>query len=325
MQMGRWFGFRRGYRDLVRLYIGTQEPLGGRKPPINLYEAFGAVCRDEEAFRDELKRYASMEDPRILPSQIPPLVPSHMLRPTAPNKMYNAVVTYNNFGGRLSESTFAPTEIDDIKFNNSELERMIGSAKASTVELIAKNGDLEADVVEISPKALIRFLENYRWYNSKERSKVSNPMQLQIEFLKKSGAQDPGIDHWLLLGPHIKQPRAHRPLAGKNFHVVNRTRQSENRFNTYNDPIHRDFAKHISGQDLLAEPNDALEALRKPKRGVIIYYPITETPKVKGTAKGPFTVGFTLLFPRNTIRTPIKFTVKRTDLKDAAVVPSGVK
>ena len=27
MQMGRWFGFRPGYRDLVSLYIGNREPL----------------------------------------------------------------------------------------------------------------------------------------------------------------------------------------------------------------------------------------------------------------------------------------------------------
>src|SRR5690606_30572560 len=79
MQMGRWFGFRLGYRDLVRLFIGTDEWIdkAGRKR-IDLYEAFGAVCRDEEFFREELKRYASMEDPRMTPLQIPPLVPMHM-------------------------------------------------------------------------------------------------------------------------------------------------------------------------------------------------------------------------------------------------------
>ena len=52
MQMGRWFGFRHNYGDLVRLFIGTDEPLDTQgKKRINLYQAFGAVCRDEEAFR----------------------------------------------------------------------------------------------------------------------------------------------------------------------------------------------------------------------------------------------------------------------------------
>ena len=47
MQAGRWFGFRPGYHDLVRLYIR-------RDHNVDLYEAFEALLLDEEAFRDEL-------------------------------------------------------------------------------------------------------------------------------------------------------------------------------------------------------------------------------------------------------------------------------
>ncbi len=49
MQMGRWFGFRRGYRDLVRLFITTK-----------VRDAFEAACLDEEHFRSELRQYAHM-------------------------------------------------------------------------------------------------------------------------------------------------------------------------------------------------------------------------------------------------------------------------
>ena len=61
MQMGRWFGFRRGYRDLVRLYIGRNVPAPGGKH-VDLYDAFEAVVRDEEDFRAELARYADVSD-----------------------------------------------------------------------------------------------------------------------------------------------------------------------------------------------------------------------------------------------------------------------
>ena len=79
MQMGRWFGFRPGYRDLVRVFIGRDEPIGsaGRKR-MDLHEAFGAICRDEEAFRQQLIKYA--RDTGIRPIQIPPLVMSHLER-----------------------------------------------------------------------------------------------------------------------------------------------------------------------------------------------------------------------------------------------------
>ena len=72
-------------------------------------------------FRDELKRYATLTDPRITPREIPPLVPMHMLKPTAANKMYNARVTHRNFGGKLSESTFAPTDDKATKRNQNLL------------------------------------------------------------------------------------------------------------------------------------------------------------------------------------------------------------
>ena len=90
MQAGRWFGFREGYRDLIRLYIR-------RDSRVDLYEAFEALLLDEEAFRDELGKYAGLDEdgkPIVVPQQIPPLVSQHLpwLKPTARNKMFNAVV-----------------------------------------------------------------------------------------------------------------------------------------------------------------------------------------------------------------------------------------
>ena len=99
MQAGRWFGFREGYRDLVRLYIR-------RDHKVDLYEAFEALLLDEEAFRDELGKYAGLDEdgkPIVEPRQIPPLVSQHLpwLKPTARNKMFNAVVK-----ARASVGTF---------------------------------------------------------------------------------------------------------------------------------------------------------------------------------------------------------------------------
>ena len=101
MQAGRWFGFRPGYQDLVRLYIR-------RDAQVDLYEAFEALLMDEEAFRAELSQYAGFDEdgmPLLLPRQIPPLVSQHLpwLKPTARNKMWNAVI-----------ASKAPTDIQDL-------------------------------------------------------------------------------------------------------------------------------------------------------------------------------------------------------------------
>lgn len=101
MQAGRWFGFRPGYQDLVRLYIR-------RDPQVDLYEAFEALLMDEEVFRAELSQYAGFDEngmPLLEPRQIPPLVSQHLpwLKPTARNKMWNAVIANK-----------APTDIQDL-------------------------------------------------------------------------------------------------------------------------------------------------------------------------------------------------------------------
>lgn len=331
MQMGRWFGFRKGYRDLVRLFIGTEERLDKRgKRKINLYEAFGAVCRDEEMFREELKRYASIEDPRVLPSQIPPLVPSHMLKPTAANKMYNAKITYRNFGGRLSESTFAPTEPDVIKENRMAFEALLKGASVSTVEVAAKLNKgrritVSAKIAKLSPAAVVSFISAYRFYNNPREpsAKSGGPMLEQVDFLKRTGKNDPGIDDWLLFAPQISDPRAKDLLAKTEFGVVFRSRPDDgNRLSTYNDPVHRQFAEYIAMQDHLDDPNDSLAALRKPRRAVMIFYSITDIVK-PAKAKPPFTPGFTLLFPPNNIETPITFGVARQDQPTALIVAAG--
>ncbi len=321
MQMGRWFGFRRGYRDLVRLFIGTSEPVGKGKRRINLYEAFGAICRDEEYFRQELQRYADMRQ-QITPAKIAPLVPQHMLRPTAANKMRNAKLISRNFGGTLAESTFAPTSSERMHENIMLMRSIVAGKSATAVNLESAEHSMRALTLPLSSAEIIKLLERYRWFNpNTKESKLGNPMALQIEFLK-GHAGDPQIADWLLLGPRIKPERRKGlfELAGADFDIVYRSRhvEQEHRFNTYNDPIHRKFARHISGQESLAAANPELTTLTGRRRGVLMFYAVTDQ-EAFGPRDVP-TMAFTLLFPYNDIRTPLSFTVRRADAPPEAVV-----
>jgi len=313
MQMGRWFGFRRGYQDLVRLYIGTDEIDGGPKSTkrINLYEAFGAICRDEEMFRRELVRYA--EDPDIIPAAVPPLVPAHMLRPTAANKMRNARITFRNYGGDLSESTFAPKDAKLKKVNLTALETLVEGSKPQALQATGRNADgglsLNATVFETTPERMTAFLRAYRWHDDKPNApRPGNPMQLQMEFLEGSAGM-PGIDRWLVASPEIASAQGNLTLGEAELDVVYRSRKPAGgaRFNTYNDKRHRAFAEHLAGIKPLSEPSATLAPLVGPRTGVMLLYPITET---KGSAnREAVTVGFTLLFPKNNIRNAVGFTV----------------
>jgi hypothetical protein len=330
MQMGRWFGFRRGYSDLVRLFIGTEERKSAKgEATIDLYEAFGGVCRDEELFRKELERYASMEEPRMTPSKIPPLVPQHMLRPTAANKMRNAIVQFRNYGGQLAKSTFAPTDPDQIKHNNDALAALLVDSKIVQSTMKAKARDslrtLEANTALFSTARLLVFLKTYRWFDPKSReASIGNPLRLQMEFLQ-GNAGNHGIEDWLLLGPKVSSPQGSHELNGTKFDLVYRSRheQQEHRFNTYNDPVHRAFAQHICQQLILPQADDELNLLTSAHRAVMIYYPITDVKIVKSSrsVKGPPTVGFTLLFPNNDIISPLGFTVRMPDKPEEAIIP----
>ena len=119
MQMGRWFGFRDGYGDLVRLYIGRREHEGSRT--LDLYEAFDAIVQDEESFRSELRQYSTLVNghPQVTPRDVPPLVSQHLpwLRPSAPNKMFNAQLVIRRSPGKFREPSAYPTNPGHLRRN----------------------------------------------------------------------------------------------------------------------------------------------------------------------------------------------------------------
>lgn len=112
MQMGRWFGYRAGYRDLVRLFIGREVAAPGGKS-VDLYEAFETIVRDEEDFRSELRAFQGLDDdgvPKVRPIDVPPMVFQTLpwLKPTQAQKMYNAVLTSKGAGGRMMDFSAQP-------------------------------------------------------------------------------------------------------------------------------------------------------------------------------------------------------------------------
>lgn len=108
MQMGRWFGYRPGYSDLVRIYLGCEITKRGVKGEIDLYDTFTSAAQDEEDFRRELSRFSEIGDdgrPVARPIDVPPLVGQRMpwLKPTAANKMYNSRIISKGIGGQLQD------------------------------------------------------------------------------------------------------------------------------------------------------------------------------------------------------------------------------
>jgi hypothetical protein len=292
MQMGRWFGYRAGYEDLVRLFIGREEP----KPNgeiIDLYLAFEAACRDEIAFREELRQYAGLPgDERIKPVQVPPLVQAHLLRPTAPNKMYNAELLATNLGGEYRERTVAPATDAGAQMNQRALEDMLSGRQLDQRKLSFDSGSATtAYVATVSPDRLVGFLRAYRWLPDKR------PVQRDLDYLT-SGRFDPDIDDWLVIAPQLQSLDPNRVLKVDSVEltVKNRKRTSTGgRYAVYSEPDHVSMAKYVAGHDVSVAPNDELAALRRPRRGVMLLYPVQWYEQ-----ETLITVGFALAYPPNT-------------------------
>ncbi|MCD2441442.1 Z1 domain-containing protein [Agromyces sp. SYSU K20354] len=168
MQAGRWFGFRPGYQDLVRLYIR-------RDVDVDLYEAFEALLMDEEAFRSELEQYEGFDEhgmPFLEPRQIPPLVSQHLpwLKPTARNKMWNAVIVAKAPGAGFRD-LFSPPSRSDAAAGTNMLDVGIPLNRVATHELLlpftmddGASGTQRFRAGLIPGNELIDILTEYKWH-----------------------------------------------------------------------------------------------------------------------------------------------------------------
>ncbi|MFD9573833.1 Z1 domain-containing protein [Streptomyces sp. NPDC059982] len=282
MQMGRWFGFRKGYRDLVRLYLGRKETIGRKE--MDLYESFQAICLDEEAFRSELHRYSVMVDgrPQITPAQIPPLVSQHMpsLRPTSPNKMYNARLELVRSAGRWEEPTAYPQKGEDLRHNTGLwlpiLESLAPQAETYghrfpeqgvTHRFRALHGTLSA-------AELLDTLRGLRW----EVPDQFPPHLRYISEITESGK----VSDWVVLAPqHASTTEAKTVVlgsAGRSYSWFSRDRRADRGplFGAISDRKHRGVAHRIAGA-LEPSGDAATERLVKERRGVVVLYPIIQS------------------------------------------------
>ncbi|WP_052414092.1 Z1 domain-containing protein [Streptomyces glaucescens] len=283
MQMGRWFGFREGYRDLVRVFLGRSESMGAKE--IDLYSAFEAICLDEENFRAELRQYATLVDgrPQVTPAQVPPLVSQHLpwLKPTSPNKMYNARLVELRSPGHWQEPTAYPTKAADLRHNTGLWLPVLDALSTEVMSLGYRfTGDATRDggvhrfdalVGSLPAQDALCLFREVRW---------GAPSQFapHLAYLEEiSGASSCDLDDWLIVAPqHTK--RGQRLTLGhseRTFAWFGRDRRRGPLFGAISEPKHRAVPLRIAGA--LADSGDpATESLVVPRRGVIVVYPVIE-------------------------------------------------
>jgi hypothetical protein len=340
MQVGRWFGFRRGYRDLVRLFLGRAEPgkgntSDGQPRTVDLYEAFEAICKDEELFRTELRRYAeSGLDNPITPKQVPPLVPSHLLMPSARNKMFNAKVHFENYGNKWVERVLAPYEKELKKANGVALRKLLDEGKdLGEIEFSLRDPNQEAkkriewsgEVFRVTNDEMVEFLKAYKWMGNKPL------LQRPIEFLTGSENGDPGVREWIVIGPRRQKDTMGMWLPGDRFRLMKRSRlggEETSSFKAFSERRHRLVARYLSGLDGKDDEAVTANQFRGTDVGVAVVYHVVEKPNdVKVGMENDqdqidalVTIGLGLQFPENKIPISVRFGVNKPNEHDAVII-----
>lgn len=227
MQMGRWFGYRPGYQDLVRLYIGRNVP-GPRRSVIDLYKSFEAIVRDEEDFREELRRFQGFDDdgrPRVRPMDVPPLVYQSLpyLKPTSGNKMYNAELTEQGEGGKVVD--FNQQGEHDNKVNVDHFEAVQSLLEAADTEgnffYINEAGTARpwpARYGIVDAQALIEVVSKFRWAKNFK-------FDPYLAFMRKAVAEGT-LKDWAVIVPEISSLST-RTVGGRELKIIRRFRRSD--------------------------------------------------------------------------------------------------
>jgi hypothetical protein len=280
MQAGRWFGYRDGYRDLVRLFI-RRDPDDALQR-VDLYEAFEGLMRDEVALRARLEEYEGFREdgtPILEPWQVPPIVSQHLpyLRPAARVKMFNAEVHVMGDAGRLRDYYGLPPRQDgEGKRTNFELLRPVLAAATETKTLLSSRRKPEetskpfkAKVGTITAEEFLAVIGELHWHP--DYRKVIDPTRRFYDDLVKRGALEDLVVVW----PQLTKSARRLPLPGVGIgQVVTRSRREPPRIDFVgSDSKHRDAVERIAGTHKnTADP--VADTLRDPanRRGALLVY-----------------------------------------------------
>lgn len=326
MQMGRWFGFRAGYADLVRLYIGRAEP-DGASGTLDLYEAFGAIVRDEEAFRDQLKKYSVLIDghPQITPKDIPPLVSQHLpwLRPAARNKMFNAELVLRRSVGSLVIPTGYPTDEATKRHNFLAVLPLLATATTNVDLVIPEAEDMArssfgAWIGETDTDTFLKAVNGIRWI-------TADYYQADKAFLREVADR---VHKWIVIAPQTSERTNVRDLQGVGPRTIFKRGLKPPARKLWGEPTdrkHRPAAQFI-GCNHPDYGDPVLARFRANDVGAVLVYPMAENPSALPAVPEPHQVVLAVAWITPAAATTgtaqvVQFRAKNSAYPDDPIVP----
>ncbi|MCI8670064.1 MAG: Z1 domain-containing protein [Lachnospiraceae bacterium] len=248
MQMGRWFGYRRGYELLPRLWITSKTN-----------EQFKFLSALDQELRDEIHE---METLGKSPAQYGPRVKNtpkaSFIRITAKNRMQNAKPTDMDFSGSFNQTYLFDNDANILKNNIAVVEEFIASLGTPETHKEC-NPHAENSIIwrNIEFSLVKELLKKYKF---NQRLGVFNDIDSVISWIDKITA-DGKLDAWniVLAGKGSNENSVWETPAGS-VNKVSRTRKKlKNEADTVlNIGVLRDPKDVIADVDLEGKSQDII-------------------------------------------------------------------
>jgi hypothetical protein len=255
MQMGRWFGYRPGYKDLCRLYL-TKE----------IGRWYQHVARADEELRGE---FLTLEEEGRRPSDFGLRVRSHpTLMVTAPAKMNAAEEFSLVFGGRVSQTIQFFRDRENLQHNADATREFLGRIEAYAEgegSLVRRDPSTGAPTgaqplpgrlyAGVAVEEIKRFIGQYRFHP--EALTVSAPKLL--EFLERLNATRVATTWSVVVASQGEDDAGTRVSIATGVTVVPVRRATK----PASDPVWKDeLRSETINLGVLASPTDLIADLR---------------------------------------------------------------
>jgi hypothetical protein len=182
LQMGRWFGYRKGYEDLVRIY--TNE---------TLWSQFKDLAIVELEFRESIAEMIN-EDPPKTPKEFAVAVKQILgLLPTSKNKIGAAELKPNFSGSQVSVTRLTLEKPDIIDINTKAVIDLISNLTNNGKHFtpMSKKSDLPSLLTtRVSYKEIIPFLQDFHIATDVDNSSLEFDKNKLLEYINKKIKQN---------------------------------------------------------------------------------------------------------------------------------------
>ncbi len=317
MQMGRWFGYRPGYVDLVRIFTSG--------------DLISWFCHITKASEDLRKEFDYMTDKAgSTPEQFALRVKTHpdrILQISAKNKIRKAIEVNLTWSGRLIQSYHLSKNEDIINSNYISIENLLKKLNnnfvskgnnriwynldAHHIKEFLQGFRVQGDLLSASPGNLIRYID--------EANKVGELQNWRLALMSRGKTSKVSTINGISIGWFN---RKHQENTDESSYYINKSNitsrpdefidlNEEEKLNFLNKTI-ENWQKSNSNKPKPTNPSGELvrNEFRKPDKPLIMLYLLNPAEASISNIAIPF-VGFAISFPGSNKISSIRFAINK--------------